>query len=347
MSLRPWTLFAAALAAIPAGPARAAETVVHPFVGVTWKSRVQTDPRPLRMHVVDIDLAAPGLRFRLTPHEPPLHTRKETTLDFLTRQRAQIAVNSHFFEPWPPPSPDPGTASLVGIAASDGRVYAPFLDKPPKPYAIGANAPGLNIDAANRASIVHRSAADANGYAAAEPVMLYNTLSGNEQIVTAGRVTVAGISWNDQLAPRTAVGLTNNQHLILFVVDGRQKGTSEGMSVHEVAELLVRDFGVVDAIGLDGGGSATLAMADPSPRIVNVPVGVKDVPGTQRAVGSNLAIFALAREPSSTTSTSPAAAPGKPSSNRLAQSWPFVAAGTCLAAGLVLVLWRRRGRRSR
>ena len=313
MSLRPWTLFAAALAAIPAGPARAAETVVHPFVGVTWKSRVQTDPRPLRMHVVDIDLAAPGLRFRLTPHEPPLHTRKETTLDFLTRQRAQIAVNSHFFEPWPPPSPDPGTASLVGIAASDGRVYAPFLDKPPKPYAIGANAPGLNIDAANRASIVHRSAADANGYA----------------------------------APRTAVGLTNNQHLILFVVDGRQKGTSEGMSVHEVAELLVRDFGVVDAIGLDGGGSATLAMADPSPRIVNVPVGVKDVPGTQRAVGSNLAIFALAREPSSTTSTSPAAAPGKPSSNRLAQSWPFVAAGTCLAAGLVLVLWRRRGRRSR
>jgi len=69
------------------------------------------------------------------------------------------------------------------------------------------------------------------------------------------------------------------------------------MSVPEVAELLANDYGVVDALNLDGGGSTTLAIADPTPRVVNVPVGVKDVPDTERPVGSNLAVFARRREP--------------------------------------------------
>jgi hypothetical protein len=64
------------------------------------------------------------------------------------------------------------------------------------------------------------------------------------------------------------------------------------MTVREVAELLLRDFDVTDALSLDGGGSTTLAMADPAHRVVNVPVGAGDVPGTGRAVGSNLAVFA-------------------------------------------------------
>ena len=52
---------------------------------------------------------------------------KQSTLQFLTNQNAQIAINAHFFEPWPPPSPDDGSADLVGIAASEGDVYSPFL----------------------------------------------------------------------------------------------------------------------------------------------------------------------------------------------------------------------------
>lgn len=271
---------------------QAPQTTMHPFAGVTLTSRVEAAPRPVKIYVVEIDPAAPGVSFRLTPHSGPLHTTKQTTLDFLRQQGAQLAINAHYFEPWPPPSSDPGTATLVGIASSDGNVYAPFLDKPPKDYAIQANAPGLNIDAAGHAWIVHRSPADASGLSAAESVKLYNTLSGNEQIVTAGKVSVADTKWNKGLSPRTAIGLTRQGHIILVVVDGRQKGVSEGMSVPELAEFLVRECHVVDAINLDGGGSSTLAIADPAPRIVNVPVGLKDVPGTLRPVGSNLAIFA-------------------------------------------------------
>ena len=75
--------------AIFAGWAHASETATHPFVGVTLTSRVETTPRPLRMHVVDIDLAAPGIRFRLTPQGGPLHTRKQTTLDYLRQEQAR------------------------------------------------------------------------------------------------------------------------------------------------------------------------------------------------------------------------------------------------------------------
>jgi hypothetical protein len=324
------------------GLAGASERVSHPFVGVTLTSSFETTPRPIRLHVVDIDLSAPDIRFRLTPRGGPLHTIKQTTLEYLKQQRAQIAINAHFFEPWPAPGVDPGTASLVGIAASDGDVYSSFMNKPPKRYAIQPDAPGLNIGANGRATIVHRGAADPNGYAVHEKVTLHNALSGSEQIVTGGKVTVADSAWNRELAPRTAIGLTAGQHLILVVVDGRQKAVSEGMTARELAELLAGSCGAADALNLDGGGSTTLAIADPVARLVNVPVGVNDAAGTQRAVGSSLAVFARPCEPTTGPQSAPAGAAG--SGGSPLAYWAVLAAA-CLAVGLALHIRRRRSPR--
>ena len=265
----------------------------HPFVGITHIDRTETSPRPLRIHIIKIDLAAPGLRFLVTPHTGPQDTVKQTTRQFLAEQHAQIAINAHYFEPWPAPKPDPGTTDLVGLAASNGTVYSPFDASPPKPYAIRPNAPALNIDAANHASIVHRKESDPTGRTVVEPVTLYNAVSGNEQIITAGASTAGTTTWHNTLNPHTAIGLAPKRTLILFTVDGRQKGVSEGMTASEVAELLRRDCGVTDAINLDGGGSTTLCFADPEPRVVNLPCGA------ERPVGSNLAVFA-AKAPAST-----------------------------------------------
>jgi len=55
--------------------------------------------------------------------------------------------------------------------------------------------------------------------------------------------------------PRTAIGW-NQESLFLVVVDGRQLGLSAGMTFNELAEYLVK-LGCQEAIGLDGGGSAT------------------------------------------------------------------------------------------
>ena len=56
--------------------------------------------------------------------------------------------------------------------------------------------------------------------------------------------------------PRTAFGF-NDERAFLVTVDGRQPGYSVGMSLVELAELML-DLGAADAINLDGGGSTTM-----------------------------------------------------------------------------------------
>ena len=58
--------------------------------------------------------------------------------------------------------------------------------------------------------------------------------------------------------PRTAVGQLADGRVLLVAVDGRQAGYSVGMTTFEMAQSLVR-LGVVSGMGLDGGGSTTLA----------------------------------------------------------------------------------------
>jgi hypothetical protein len=322
--------------ALLAGGARAAETVEHPFVGVEHITRVETTPRPVRMHVIVIELKAPGIRFLLTPHAGPQDTLKETTLQFLTEQKAQIAINAHFFEPWPAPSPDPGSADLVGLAASNGQVYSPFDAHPPKPQAIRPNAPAINIDPDNIAAVVHRDAADANGYRVAEAGRLYNALAGNEQILTRGEITAGTGTWDNTPNPRTVIGLSGGGRLILLVVDGRQKGVSEGLTTGEAAEVLRRDYGAADALNLDGGGSTTLCLADPAPRVANVPVGAGDAPGSLRAVGSNLAVFARAMD-----ANGPAAATSPFAPDAGPRTWALALAGL-VGFGMVLLIRKIR-----
>jgi hypothetical protein len=85
------------------------------------------------------------------------------------------------------------------------------------------------------------------------------------------------------LHPRTALGLdAEGRWLTLVVVDGRQPGTSEGVSERELAEILL-GFDCRDAINLDGGGSSVLLYGEEagSPRIRNRPsdaAGPRPVP---------------------------------------------------------------------
>ena len=63
------------------------------------------------------------------------------------------------------------------------------------------------------------------------------------------------------------------------------------MRVSEVADVLIRDYGVWNAVNLDGGGSTTLAMEDPATHEAAVVNASSDNP-KGRSVASSLAIFA-------------------------------------------------------
>ena len=57
--------------------------------------------------------------------------------------------------------------------------------------------------------------------------------------------------------PRSAIAIMNDGKIWLVVVDGRQKGSAEGISLPQLAHLL-RVMGAKTAMNLDGGGSSTL-----------------------------------------------------------------------------------------
>jgi exopolysaccharide biosynthesis protein len=294
----------------------------QPFVGVTYFDKSITGPRPLHMHVAQIDLRAPGIRFKVSPPGGDREVLRQSTLDFLKQERAQLAINGHFFLPFP--SADT-TAWVIGLAASGGRVFSAF-EIPEQSYALVAFAPAINIDRDNHASIVTYDPSNADQNHVRESVSLWNVVAGSSQIVTRGVPTIPvyrddnhfdgeldpggpnnysnSKAWADATTARTAIGLSRDQQtLTLFTVDVRggppsrqalRGPSSEGMRLSEVAHLLIRDFDVFDALNLDGGGSTTMAMEDAvtgNRSIVNVssdnPLG--------RVVASSLAVFANRR----------------------------------------------------
>ncbi len=56
--------------------------------------------------------------------------------------------------------------------------------------------------------------------------------------------------------PRTAIGYTKNNHLIMLTADGRE-GASVGLTLVELAQIM-KEFGCVNAMNLDGGGSTVM-----------------------------------------------------------------------------------------
>ena len=305
----------------------------------------------------NLPAVAPG---STTPNWPvvPFEVVRQRTLDFLDTSHAQAAINVHFFAPFPVPggSTQGAYAYVIGLAASRGEVYSGF-ESPIQSYAIVTNSPGFNIDRSNNASIVHRDPDSADSMDVLEDVELWNALAGSGQILTNGVKTIpeytdathsdelltpgpvpplgplpltyarAGRHWYDLSNARTAIGVTEDgRTLVLFTVDGTNGG--HGMQVGEVADLLKNEYGVWNALNLDGGGSTTMAVEDPVThvrKLVNVPAE-----NPPRLEASNFAVYSDAVDPVTTAIVDPA--PNANGWNQAAVSVSLEA--TDLASGL-------------
>ena len=113
-------------------------------------------------------------------------------------------------------------------------------------------------------------------------------LGAGPRLVQAGKVKVTALEelFRSDItkgrAPRTALGITSEGHMLFVVVNGRQEDVSEGMTLQELADLM-KELGAVEAINLDGGGSSTMVVRD---RVINMPSA------GERCVGSAILIFA-------------------------------------------------------
>ena len=260
--------------------------------GVTVRAYALEKPRTMKAYVARIDLTTPDLRFTVTERlqdgwRDPItvnkkggsrrflaETRLESTVDFVKRRRASgldvaFAVNASFWGPWPTPK-DEMRADPIGICIADGEEVSAAVS---------------NRTAAN--FVVHRDG-KAGIVQSVDDAMrrdLAVAVSGRPMIMKNGRFLPRG---RNDINPRTAFGLTaNRKTLVILVVDGRQKGYSEGASMRDLYDILRRE-GVTDAVNMDGGGSSSFVVFDASadsPLMLNRHRG-----GTMRKTAVNLGI---------------------------------------------------------
>lgn len=288
----------------------ALDATSHPFVGVTMSHYGSSNPRQ-NINIVDIDLAAPGIRFLVTPevqglaNNPsgvPYTVRRQYTLDFLTNNAAQIAIDAHRY--WPTDGTVGSPVNLEGVVASVGSIYESFFNAWRAPPPPNISWPALNLGRSNQVAILYGDPTDPLGHtplpeednrlghqSVFPPMELYNTVSGNYQVVSNGTpITSARLFLQNDFNPnpRTGIGFTSNNHLILVTVDGGGNPWF-GMQVSELGWFMATNFNAWNAISVDGGGSTTLAISVPQPHVVNSPSSGP----VGRPVGGNLAVFAL------------------------------------------------------
>jgi exopolysaccharide biosynthesis protein len=288
--------------ALAATAASAAQVITEPFLGVRLIHQTETLPRPLNIYVAEIDLAAAGIGFQMTPRSPmypgpqingaPAETIRETTRNFADAVGAQLAINAAFYAA----ITQNGTlwANNVGLTASNGDKYSPWdaFANPPesKDWFDNYFHDAINISQTNQVTFVKMPENTGDGFQTLPSTTLYNTVTGQYRLIQNNNVKADLPATSPD--PRTAVGVTAASKLLLVTVDGRQAGFSEGLTIIELANLMKNTYGAANAIVLDGGGSTTMAMNfyndATSSQVLNSPSD-----GNERLVGSNLAVFAL------------------------------------------------------
>lgn len=246
----------------------AIERTIHP--GIVHRRFARSEPRPLVVNVATVSLDTPGLTLVPTPAAPRGCLPARTTSAFLREQRVQLAVNAQFFY----------------ACAGSAELDALEPGQPLRPVGVYAVAGEVVVDEPWLGNALY---VGEDGSASFErPARIHHAISGRHRLVEDGRATTSD---DGMLAPRVALGLdAARRRLLIVLVDGRQRGWSEGMTLPELSVLLV-ELGAHDAIELDGGGSATLVTEgeDGRPVVLSSPIHER-IPGRERPVANHLGV---------------------------------------------------------
>lgn len=108
-------------------------------------------------------------------------------------------------------------------------------------------------------------------------------IGGRYHLVQAGKAKSFNIAGAH---PRTAIGIKENGAVFVIVIDGRQSH-SKGVTLSELATVM-KDFGAVEAMTFDGGGSSTMVVREPGDTTTSVINKPSD--GRERSVANSLLI---------------------------------------------------------
>jgi exopolysaccharide biosynthesis protein len=229
---------------------------------------------PWAVHVLEVDLDRCLAAVAVKGADSAAGRVKTTTMlgDLARRARVLGGVNADFFSL--------ANGTPTNLLVVDGRVLTP-----------PGNQPVLAFDSSGTPHITTFRIAGKT----LAPFHPMEAVGGRPAIVRDSAIlaavdTMGQASFNAGRNPRTAAGFARNgTRLLLVVVDGRQAPYSDGMSLRELANLML-SLGARDAINLDGGGSSTLVYADPASNGALTIANRPSDKGGERAVGDALAI---------------------------------------------------------
>lgn len=215
---------------------------------------------PIRGFVATVDLTDPRLEVVVTDpltgeHDPPEAEALLTPTDvFVADTGCVLGFNANFFR-WLGKRGETTMSDIVGLSVSDGRVLSP-----PRVHG-GLGDPAVVFSRAGRARVMRVGQDELAGGEIWDAVA---GIGGSDKDATPGTlIVVDGVSHGGTARPgpnvrhpRTAVGVNRDgTALILAVIDGRQPGHSIGITLVELADLMIA-HGADDAVNLDGGGSS-------------------------------------------------------------------------------------------
>lgn len=255
---------------------------------------------PIKAWVAKVNLNDPRISVRVLSSKD--EDRKESSSQFIKNYKARLIVNGGFF------NNQKNRAQHIGLLKTDGLLEEPashsvirdgeryFISRGAfgikengevdiawcstrndsifqweKPFKNRPGKPNNNIDFENSTFWRVKDAIHAG------PVIISeNKINITVEDEVFFNTSIAGVQ------PRTAVGYTIDNELILMVVDGRQI-ESRGVYLEELA-LLMRQFNCYEAINLDGGGSSTIVLGN---LLLNRPAGLN----YQREIMSSIGVF--------------------------------------------------------
>jgi len=221
--------------------------------GITYKKIATQQPRDIVIHIAKVNLNYPGIGLFTTPKNYLGHT----TSQFRQKYNLSLAINAN--EWWT-------HTNLKGLAASSGDIYS-------KSLAGGS----LFVSQAGQAHI---------NKSGKYPDKIWHAITGSHDLLINNQVNPRITACVDPvhctvIDPRTAIGLTANNQLIIITVDGRQSH-SVGATLPELVDMF-HSCQAHSAINLDGGGSSTLVAKNRG--ILNQPSD-----GTERPVANHLGV---------------------------------------------------------
>ena len=231
--------------------------------GITYTLKKSNDPIPNRIHILRVDLALDKVKpvVALGP-DPDGDGPAEVSLTDPRKLAASPSVlafvNTNPWDSFPDAQGKKNRnwysgqpVDIHGLAGSKGKMRS----------TMGPNNASVWFDAQGRVHFGHQ-----------QDDKPLEATTGFQLILSEGKVTT---SEGGARHPRTAMG-TDKQGKILWlvVVDGRQRGYSEGMNIHELASVMM-EIGCWTATNMDGGGSSIMGLVDKDGKmqVINRPSG--------------------------------------------------------------------------